>query len=171
IQNGFSQLFPAQAMAAWVTDSPNPTTGRSTPLRFRFHVAMAGALGIGGDLTSWSDEELEEAAELVALYKRIRPLVQRGHQHRVGPGGPVSAVHYAAPDGDEHVVLVWRPTTRFGRRPALVQLPALDPKARYLDEDLKVVHSGAVLARQGLDPRLPAGDYASNVVRLRRVGP
>ncbi|MFD8637249.1 alpha-galactosidase, partial [Streptomyces sp. NPDC059656] len=69
IQHGFGQLFPAQAMAAWVTDSPNGVTGRLTPLRFRFHVAMAGALGLGGDLASWSEEELAEAAGLVDLYK------------------------------------------------------------------------------------------------------
>ncbi|MER6098467.1 alpha-galactosidase [Streptomyces sp. NPDC001728] len=171
IQDGFSQLFPAQAMAAWVTDSPNIATGRRTPLRFRFHVSMAGALGLGGDLTSWSDEELAETAELVALYKQIRPLVQRGHQYRVTPPGPVTAVHYAAPDDSDHAVLVWRPATRFGHRPAPVRLPALDPEAHYLDLDLDRVHSGAVLVRQGIDPRLPSGDYASSLIRLRRVAP
>ncbi|MFF3783918.1 alpha-galactosidase [Streptomyces sp. NPDC001933] len=172
IQHGFGQLFPAQAMAAWVTDSPNTATGRRTPLRFRFHVAMAGALGLGGDLTSWSEEELSEAAGLVAEYKLIRPLVQRGHQHRVAPAAePVTAVHYAAPDDSEHVLLVWRPTTRFGHRSAPVRLPALDPEARYLDPDLNQVHSGAVLVRHGIDPRLPVGDYASSLIRLRRVGP
>ncbi|MEU0628136.1 alpha-galactosidase [Streptomyces sp. NPDC005989] len=172
IQHGFGQLFPAQAMAAWVTDSPNTATGRRTPLRFRFHVAMAGALGLGGDLTSWSEEELAEAAGLVAEYKLIRPLVQRGHQHRVAPAAePVTAVHYAAPDDSEHVLLVWRPTTRFGHRSAPVRLPALDPEARYLDPELNQVHSGAVLVRHGIDPRLPVGDYASSLIRLRRVGP
>lgn len=171
IQHGFGQLFPAAAMAAWVTDSPNPATGRRTPLRFRFHVSMAGALGLGGDLTSWSEEELAETAELVARYKEIRPLVQRGHQHRVAAGGPVTAVHYAAPDDSEHALLVWRPTTRFGHRPDPVRLPALDPGAHYLDPDLNRVHSGAVLVRQGIDPRLPDGDYASSLIRLRRVGP
>ncbi|MGW9115090.1 alpha-galactosidase [Streptomyces sp. NPDC055663] len=172
IQHGFGQLFPAQAMAAWVTDSPNTATGRRTPLRFRFHVAMAGALGLGGDLTSWSEEELAEAAGLVAEYKLIRPLVQRGHQHRVAPATePVTAVHYAAPDDSEHVLLAWRPTTRFGHRSAPVRLPALDPEARYLDPELNQVHSGAVLVRHGIDPRLPIGDYASSLIRLRRVGP
>ncbi|MFB6817907.1 alpha-galactosidase [Streptomyces sp. NPDC056347] len=171
IQHGFSQLFPAQAMAAWVTDSPNTTTGRRTPLRFRFHVAMAGALGLGGDLTAWSDAELAEAAALVSEYKRIRPLVQRGHQHRVALDGPVSAVHYAAPDDSEHALLVWRPTTRFGHPPAPVKLPALDPGARYLDPDLDRVYDGAFLIHRGIDPRLPAGDHASSLIRLSRVGP
>ncbi|MFE7512190.1 alpha-galactosidase [Streptomyces sp. NPDC057540] len=170
IQNGFGQLFPAQAMAAWVTDSPNTATGRRTPLRFRFHVAMAGALGLGGDLTSWSEDELDETAALVTAYKAIRPLVQRGHQHRVAPAdGPVTAVHYAAPDDSEHVLLTWRPTTRFGHRPDPVRLPALDPGAHYRDLETDRVHSGAVLVRHGIDPRLPDGDHASSLIRLRRV--
>ncbi|MFI0923916.1 alpha-galactosidase [Streptomyces sp. NPDC021012] len=172
IQNGFGQLFPAQAMAAWVTDSPHTATGRHTPLRFRFHVAMAGALGLGGDLTSWSEAELAETAELVAAYKAVRPLVQRGHQYRVAPAdGPVTAVHYAAPDDSEHVLLTWRPSTRFGHRPDPVRLPALDPGARYLDVEADRIHSGAVLVRHGIDPRLPAGDHASSLIRLRRVAP
>ena len=39
---------------------------------------MAGVLGIGGDLTAWTEDELKEAAELIAAYKRIRPVVQHG---------------------------------------------------------------------------------------------
>jgi len=83
IQHGFSQLYPAQVMSAWVTDSPNLATARRTPLRFRFHVAMAGVLGIGGDLTAWTEDEQKEAAELVAAYKRARSVVQHGTAYRL----------------------------------------------------------------------------------------
>ncbi|MFI6849185.1 MULTISPECIES: alpha-galactosidase [unclassified Kitasatospora] len=170
IQHGFSQLFPAQAMAAWVTDSPNVATGRTTPLRFRFHVAMAGALGLGGDLTGWTDAELDEAAGLVTVYKEVRPLVQHGRQHRLtGPGG-VTAVHYAAQDGAEHAVLAWRPQTRFGHPAAPLRLPALDTGADYLDLDTGLIHRGALLVDRGIDLRLPAGDHASRLIRLRRTG-
>ncbi|WP_425567641.1 alpha-galactosidase, partial [Nonomuraea dietziae] len=41
IQEGYSYLYPACAMSAWVTDSPNPHTRREVPLAYRFHVAMA----------------------------------------------------------------------------------------------------------------------------------
>ena len=33
IQDGYSQVYPALTMGAWVTASPNPVTGRTTPLR------------------------------------------------------------------------------------------------------------------------------------------
>ncbi|MFG2823782.1 alpha-galactosidase [Kitasatospora sp. NPDC048365] len=169
VQHGYSQLLPARTMAAWVTDSPNPATGRTTPLRFRFHVAMAGALGLGGDLTRWSEEELAEAADLVAAYKRIRPLVQHGDQYRLTTEAGTTAVHYAAADGTEHAVLAWRPTTHFGHPAAPLRLPALDPGAHYRDLGTGRTHSGALLHHRGLDLDLPPGDYASRLVHLRRT--
>ncbi|CAM5227313.1 hypothetical protein SALBM311S_04266 [Streptomyces alboniger] len=86
IQHGFSQIHPARVMAAWVTDSPNTQlNGRVSTLRFRFVSAMAGVLGVGGDLAEWTEEELAEARDWVTLYKEIRPLVQRGDLYRLRP--------------------------------------------------------------------------------------
>ncbi|MFE6360257.1 alpha-galactosidase [Streptomyces sp. NPDC057806] len=170
IQHGFSQLYPAHVMSAWVTDSPNPLTGRAVPLRFRFHSAMAGVLGIGGDLTRWTDAELAETAELVAVYKDIRPVVQHGEQFRLlAPGeGPLTAVQYL--DGDRAVVLVWRPSTAFGPQEPPLRLRGLESAARYRDEDTGREWSGATLMGFGLPlPDLPAGDCASGMIRLRRV--
>ncbi|MFF3348935.1 alpha-galactosidase [Streptomyces sp. NPDC002779] len=170
IQHGFSQLYPAHVMSAWVTDSPNPLTGRAVPLRFRFHSAMAGVLGIGGDLTRWTDAELAEAAELIEVYKDIRPVVQRGEQFRLlAPGqGPLTAVQYL--DGDRAAVLVWRPSTAFGPPEAPLRLRGLADAARYRDEDTGREWSGATLMGFGLTlPDLSAGDCASALVRLRRV--
>ncbi|MBS2536612.1 alpha-galactosidase [Catenulispora sp. NF23] len=169
IQAGYGQVYPAAAMAAWASDSPSPITFRETPLRFRFHVAMAGALGIGGNLTEWSEAELAEAAELVGEYKEVRALVQRGVAYRVQTADGVSGVHYAAPDDSEHAVLLWRPTMRFAHEPAPVPLPGLRAGARYRDLFWGVTYSGEVLRERGLEPGLPAGDYASRLIRLVRV--
>ena len=168
IQHGFSQFFPTEVMAAWVTDSPNIATGRVTPLRFRFHVSMAGALGIGGTLTEWTKEELAEAAEFVAVYKRIRRVVQHGMLYRPATEGTTTAVHYASADGDEHVVIAYRTLTAFGLPQPVVRLTALDPEATYVDVDRDVRFSGAV-ARAGLPVDLPRGDYASALIHLRRI--
>lgn len=167
IQDGFSQLFPAQVMGAWVTDSPNVATARTTPLRFRFHVAMAGALGVGGDLSRWTEDELKEATGLIATYKRIRPAVQHGTAYRLAGDGALTAVGYA--HGDEFVVLAWCPVRRFGHHPGPLRLTALDPDARYRDQDTGAVHSGAVLLRAGLPLALPDGDHASTLVHLIRI--
>ncbi|NUT38363.1 MAG: alpha-galactosidase [Thermoactinospora sp.] len=169
IQHGFTQVYPVRAMAAWVTDSPNPLTRRLVPLRFRFHVAMAGVLALGGNLTRWSQEELAEAAELVAQYKLIRPVVQHGVVHRLTPpDAPVVGVQYSL--GEQVVVFAYRVNTRFGHAPWPLRLRGLDPEARYRDDDTGAEHSGAVLLAHGLPlERLPRGDYASLVVRLTRM--
>ncbi|MEV4757805.1 alpha-galactosidase [Micromonospora sp. NPDC049559] len=168
IQHGFGQLYPAQVMGAWVTDSPNVATARRTPLRFRFHVAMAGALGIGGDLTAWTEEELKEAAELVAAYKRVRPVVQHGTAYRLRGDGTLTAVQYVR--GDEHVLLAWCPTRPYGHGPAPLRLAAVHPDAVYRDLDTGATYPGAVLRHAGLALDLPPGDHASALVRLHRVG-
>ena len=171
IQHGFSQLYPAAVMCAWVTDSPNPFTGRSVPLAFRFHAAMAGALGLGGDLEEWSKEDLAQAARLVAEYKEIRPLIHRGLQYRLGrPEDYLSAVQYVARDGSHAAVLAYRRSRAFGRAEAPLRLRGLDPAAGYRDADTDRVYPGAVLLNVGLPLDLAADDYASALIQLRRVG-
>ncbi|MFE0146926.1 alpha-galactosidase [Nonomuraea sp. NPDC059007] len=164
IQHGFTQIYPAGAMAAWVTDSPNPITGRRVPLAFRFHVAMAGVLGLGGDLPNWSERELDEAAELVAVYKDIRPVVQHGELHRLR-----EAVQYTL--GDRVVVLAFRRRGAFGAPGVPLRLSGLDPDARYRDEDTGAVHHGVLLTSRGLLPPFPSDDYASALIRLRKEQP
>ncbi|HEY2673841.1 MAG TPA: alpha-galactosidase [Rugosimonospora sp.] len=171
IQHGYGQVYPASTMAAWVTDVPNFLTGRTVPLRFRFHVAMAGVLAIGGNLPEWSEPELAEAGRLVAQYKRIAPVVQHGRLHRLVPpvGDGLSAIQYVAPDGRESVVFCWLPAPHFGRTVPALRLRGLEPTGRYRDEETGEVHHGAVLLGHGLVPSLPTGDYASALVHLVRV--
>jgi alpha-galactosidase len=169
IQDGYAQLYPARAMAAWVTDSPNPLTGRRVPLDFRFHVAMAGVLGIGGDLAEWSADDLSRARALVAAYKQVRPLVQHGSRHRLRPAGDdFSAVQFLAPDGSATAVLAYRTSRGFAAAERPLALRGLDPAARYRDLAADRVHHGAVLLSQGLVPVLGPDDYASALVHLVR---
>jgi alpha-galactosidase len=171
IQHGFGQLYPAAVMSCWVTDSPNPMTGRIVPLRYRCHVAMCGVLGMGGDLGGWPEDELREAAEAVALYKRIRRTVQHGEQRRLrtAADGGLTAVQYGAADGGQLVVFAFLPSRPLGHRPGPVRLAGLDPAARYRDAETGREHDGAVLAAYGLPLELPAGDYASTLTVLDRL--
>src|SRR5262249_40526612 len=58
IQEGFSQIFPANTMEAWVTDMG----ADYLPLAFRFHVSMCGTLGVGGHLKHWDAAMRAEGA-------------------------------------------------------------------------------------------------------------
>ncbi|WP_432932868.1 alpha-galactosidase [Microbispora sp. CA-135349] len=149
VHHGFSQIYPAGTMSAWVTDSPNPNTGRSAPLRYRFHVAMSGVLGIGGDLTTWSQQDLDEAAELIDAYKSIRRVIQQGRQYRLAgtPGQDRSAVQYVL--DDEVVVLIYNPYGNAKRGPRWLRLAGLDPDALYEVVDAGGTGDGPGLLRRG----------------------
>ncbi|WDM16184.1 alpha-galactosidase [Streptomyces lavenduligriseus] len=168
IQHGFTQLHPARVMAAWVTDSPNTQlNGRASSLRFRFVSAMAGVLGVGGDLTRWSPEERAEARRWVELYKEIRPLVQHGELYRLRPPtGGLSAVQYVR--GAQAIVLAWLQAQHYGEPVPAVRLRGLDPTASYECRETGEVHRGAVLLHHGLRTGLK-GDLDATVLRLRRV--
>jgi alpha-galactosidase len=158
IQDGYARLYPPGTMSAWVTDSPNGLTGRAIPLRFRFHVAMAGVLGVGGDLPRWSEAELAEAAELIAVYKDVRDVVQHGALYRLAPRDTdVTAVQYTA--GDRCVVLAWRPAPRFGQPAQPIPLAGLDPDGTY--QVAGRGYLGAALLTTGLPVAFPDGDYGS----------
>ncbi|WP_412747736.1 alpha-galactosidase [Krasilnikovia sp. M28-CT-15] len=168
IQHGHTQVYTAATMVAWVTDSPNPLTGREVPLRFRFHVAMTGVLGIGGDLTTWSPDELTAAREMVTVYRDIRPVVQHGELHRLRPPhSAMSALQYV--HENRIAVFCFRVDADFA--PGLRSLPltALDPEAVYRDEDTGATYPASLLLGPGLPVTLPGGAHASTLVRLHRV--
>jgi len=169
IHEGFTQVYPPQVMVAWVTDNPNLLTRRDLPLSFRFHVAMAGALGVGGDLLRWTDAELAEAAELIAAYKEIRPVIQRGRLHRLESvlHSPFGASQYVA--GDDVVVLAWWGPQQCGVRPRQLRLADLDAAARYQDTRSGQRHWGSVLMTEGVElPEERANTFGSTLIRLAR---
>ncbi|PZQ89918.1 MAG: alpha-galactosidase [Leifsonia xyli] len=180
IQHGFSQLYPAGVMGAWVTDEVNPMTRRRIPLSYRFDVAMAGVLGLGADLRDWDSEERAYARERIAEYKRIRPTVQHGQQYRLGgePGREFSAVQYL--DADRVVLFQYEPHRTLSTGPRRIRLVGLDPTAWYLDAATGERHHGALLLARGLrvlpestdrgwdNVRFSSYDYASSVTVLER---
>jgi alpha-galactosidase len=178
IQHGFGQLYPAGVMGAWVTDEVNLMTNRQVPLSYRFDVAMAGALGIGADIRTWSDEERAYAAKRIAQYKQIRSTIQRGRQHRLGgiPGRDYSAIQYI----DDHRVVVFQyePHRTLSSAPRRLTLVGLDPEAWYVDAATGERHHGTLLMTRGIrvlpeatdrgwdNVRFSTQDYASSVTVL-----
>lgn len=169
IQHGFGQAYPARAMGTWITDEPSGFNQRTTSLRFRFHVASAGVLAVGGNLTEWSEAELEEAAEHVAHYKRLRPVVQHGVQYRLGDPetSSLSGVQYVL--GDQIAVLAFKTPWHCARPLAPLRPERIAADSRWLDEDTGETHWGATLNALGLPLRWTKSDWDSAILRLRRV--
>jgi alpha-galactosidase len=177
IQEGFSYAYPAQVMMAWVTDVPN-YNGRTTPLEYRFLVAMMGSLGIGNNLNKWSTGDFALAAKMIAYDKQIRQTVQQGKLYRLfSPReGDLTANQYVSEDGKQSVLFAFLRSQQYGRPAPTIQLHGLEARAVYrvkaLHQDKLVEHletaSGAYLENHGLDLRL-TGDYDATSVLLERV--
>ncbi len=179
IQWGAGHFYPACAMAAHVTAVPNHQTHRSTPLKFRFDVAMSGRLGFELHPKNMAAEEIAFAKKAVAHYKRLRPLIQQGNLYRlVSPwDNNYAALMYVSDDKSRAVVFVYG-LNRFilTDYPPPLPLQGLDLGNRYrvteINQD-KRDHSrvngrtlgGAALLGMGLPIKLE-GDYDSAVFEL-----
>ncbi|HLA38715.1 MAG TPA: alpha-galactosidase, partial [Candidatus Glassbacteria bacterium] len=124
IQYGYSHAFPAKTMVNWVTD--DPWHADQVSLKFRFHAAMAGNLGIGSNLHNWSAEDKATARELIALYKSVRHIIQFGDQYRLRSPFEQDrmAVQFVSRDGAESVVFAYQ---------TLEKLPMADGGASLTD--------------------------------------
>ena len=173
IQEGFTQAYTPKIMSAWVTDVPN-MNGRSTPLTFRFLVAMQGALGIGANLNKWSAEDSALAAKLVTFYKSVRGTVQEGNLYRLlSPRvGELTANSYVSADRSEAVLFAYLHSQQYSLPMPTIRLHGLDPRAVYRVNAWNSTDnqnlSGAYLMEQGYPVRL-RGDYDSTAIVFRRV--
>lgn len=168
IQEGYSQVYPACTMEAWVTDmGPD-----YLPLEFRMHVSMCGALGIGGHLVRWGAEKRAEAAKWIALYKEIRPIIQFGDLYRLRSSqeNSFSALEYVSKDRKQAVLFAFRshqPLIPYLEPQPPIYLRGLDPAALYTLEGCDDARSGLAWMRTGIDLNL--SDYQSTVRRIRQV--
>ncbi|HTQ56642.1 MAG TPA: alpha-galactosidase [Bryobacteraceae bacterium] len=176
IQEGFTYAYAPKVMMAWVTDVPN-LNGRSTPLQYRFLVAMQGSLGIGSNLNHWNDADFALATRLVGYDKRIRDTVQQGDLYRLfSPReGEFTANQYVARDGKQAAVFAFLHSQQYLRPAPLVYLRGLDEHAVYRLEsidhklaDRLETASGSYLMNHGIRFRL-GGDYDSTLLILERV--
>ena len=153
-------------MSAWVTDVPN-VNGRTTPLKYRFLVAMQGALGIGSNLNKFSDADTALATKMIALDKQIRETVQLGDLYRLllPDENDTTANEYVSKDGKEAVLFAFRHSQEYNTPPPTIHLRGLDPNAVYQVDQAEF--SGAYLMQNGINLTLK-GDFDSDLIQIHR---
>lgn len=87
IQHGTSFGYPISAVGSHVSAVPNHQTGRSTKLRTRGIVAMAGTFGYELDLDLLTDAEKEEVKQQIRDYKTYGALINQGTYYRLHDPG------------------------------------------------------------------------------------
>ena len=178
-QDGFTRAYPAQVMMAWVVDSPhtmNGQNGRTTSVAYRMLSSMQGSLGIGGNLTKWSDEDLATAKRLIAAYHQVQKTITQGDLYRlISPtnGSEFSVTETVSPDKSQAVFFAFTHSTQEGRGFPRLQLLGLDSSANYALTSIAgktlsgtpTQASGAWWMNHGIDLDL-RGDFQAAAFRL-----
>jgi alpha-galactosidase len=165
IQWGFGHFFPAEAMAAHVTQMGK------RPLKFAIDVAMSGALGVDMDVRKLSPPELQQLADAVALYKQdIRDVVEQGDLYRLESpyDGPRAALDYVSADKTHAVLFVYQLKAGDSKP---VKVAGLDPQKNYRvhvagsTETANPSRPGSSLMQDGIETSCRK-DYDSEVIEL-----
>jgi len=177
-QDGFTYPYTAQVMMAWVTDSPHWLNKRSTSLTYRMLSSMQGSLGIGANITKWTDEETATVKRLIASYHEVQPTIVQGDLYRlISPrnGSEFSATQTVNRSKSQSVVFAFIHSTQEGRTFPKLKLKGLDPAAQYavtpIDGKLQPgspeVASGAYWMNHGMDMSEEfRGDFQGAAFRL-----
>lgn len=166
IQKGYSLLRPIKTMRAWVTDIAG--INKPCSLDFRFNIAMQGALGIGGDLTKYSEEDLAVCRKNIALYKEIRDIVQFGNLYRNMDidEDEILFNQYVNDEKTKSVAFIAANGTRFYKKSVPMLFDGLDGNKRYtLTVDKKTYEkSGAYLMNVGIESEVRGVDYNKIII-------
>jgi alpha-galactosidase len=178
IQWGYSQFFPAKAMAAHVT-SWNHEAG----IKFRVDVAMQCKLGFDINLKELSPRDQAFCKSAVATYNRVKNINFEGDQYRlVSPyEGNHTAVMYVSSSRQQALVYAYDIYPRFGESSLPVLCQGLDPAKKYRVREINLmegsrpgdafndkVYSGDYLMKVGLDV-FTARKLHSRVLELEAI--
>ena len=83
IQEGTALVYPLSAIGSHVSDCPNHTVGRTTPIETRALVAMAGTFGYEMDITRIPEEDRSQIPEQIRRYKKHAALIRSGDYYRI----------------------------------------------------------------------------------------
>lgn len=170
IQENYSYIYPIKAMRAWVTDCPNFLSRRIIPMKFRYHSAMMGTLGIGCNILKFSEEEIELSKGLIEEYKNIRHIVQEGDFYRLENNSKNKYKLYQYMNGKEGLVFAFLPQSELGHRGTTIKFRALEKESTYLvkiDKNV-IVKTGRYLMNHGLELKL-YGDYDSIIIKISKI--
>jgi alpha-galactosidase len=170
IQDSYSYIYPIKAMRAWVTDCPNFLSRRIIPMKFRYHSAMMGTLGIGCNILKFTDEEVMLSQDLIKEYKEIRHIIQEGDFYRLENSSKNKYSVYQYNKEDETLLFVFLPQSEIGHRGITVRLRGLEKDSKYIVkiEDREIIKSGRYLMNHGIELKL-WGDYDSSIIRINKI--
>jgi alpha-galactosidase len=154
IQWGYSQFFPAKAMAAHVT-----SWNHDASIKFRVDVAMQCKLGFDINVKELRPDDQAFCLSAVATYNRVKNINFKGDQYRlVSPyEGNHTALMYVSGSQEQAVLYAYDIYPRFAENLLPVQCQGLDPAKQYRVREINLM-PGAKPA-EAFDGKVYSGDY------------
>lgn len=170
IQESYSYMYPIKAMRAWVTDCPNFLSKRTIPMKFRYHSAMMGTLGIGCNILKFTEEDVELSKSLIKEYKDIRHIVQEGDFYRLENTFQNDYKIYQYLKEDEGLIFAFLPQSKIGHRDVNIKFRNLKENRVYSLKinDENIEKSGSYLINHGINIKL-CGDYDSMIIKFNEI--
>lgn len=136
IQWGFSQFFPAKAMAAHVT-----SWNKDTSVKFRTDMASMCKLGFDIGLHELSADELAYVQQAVANWKRLNPAIMDGDQYRLVSPYETNhmAVEYVDSSKKMAVLFAYDLAPRYQEKLHRIKLQGLDPSTVYEVKEINLM--------------------------------
>ena len=172
IQEGTALIYPLSTMGAHICVCPNHTTGRSTPLETRAHVAMTGTFGYELDITTLTEEEKAQAVAFNQEYHKYNEIYREGDYYRIASYRENNTYDcWQAVTKDKTECLVTYVQVRYISRTKSVRLllEGLDPQARYQLAGTEEIYSGEMLMHAGYLQDMIFGEYGSRLLHFVRV--
>lgn len=175
IQYAYLSAFPANTMVSWITHEDWHSL--KPGLDYKFDVAMSGVLGIGYDITKWTEDERKLAKAKITKYKEIRDLVQFGTLHRlISPfKNNRSALQYTAEDRSSAVIFCYnmaeylKGSVTQTQESNILKLRGLDADAWYSIPELNnTVYKGDFLMKVGIAWPV-RGAYKSMILQVQKT--
>lgn len=125
-------LVPPEMLGSHVASAVSSTTGRTHDLHLRCAVAFLGHFGIEWDIRGITQQERDTLREWIAVYRRLRDVIQTGRQVAGGEFDPAAPTMrgVVAHDATEGLYTIITPPTTADTR-LRVRFPGLDDRRRY----------------------------------------
>jgi alpha-galactosidase len=160
IQYGYLSALPANTMVSWVS---GVTKHQPLDLSFKFDASMSGVLGVGDNISKWTEADIAVAKKKIQEYKIIRPLVQQGTVYRLVSPFVTNqcALEFTSADKDSAAVICYNlgeslPGSTPSREQSVLKLQGLDANKQYKirmpgKEAAGIeIYSGALLMNVGI---------------------
>ena len=164
IQKGCAKFYAPRMTSCWVTDTPKNIgrDGRDS-LEYKFDVAMSGgSLGMGADISAFTDKDVGISTEHIAYYKMVRHIIMNGDRYAVGDPhhDPYSAVYYVAKNKSEFCFFAFYNSFISSAQSYRLRFQGLDPQGFYYCKGKEESYSAQSLMNLGLGIGM-SGDFQS----------